>query len=234
MDLMEMVDQERQRRGLSVIQLAREVSRYREIDRTSMQRYIHKDYPPPPEMCWVFLQWLGQPDQEMLIKVLRHYGYIPAEGEPGIELSVQRQLQVVREELQKIEQYSTGKWIGILEESLPAGGMAWLDSESVQQMILPKELISDAEKIIAVPIKGDSLEGRGIEDGDLVLVALGQDPRPGQIVVARIGDEVTIKQFFPGDKEVELRPANPRYNSITAKPGDVSIVGVVIMAIKRL
>lgn len=64
-------------------------------------------------------------------------------------------------------------------------------------------------------VRGSSMQGAGILDGDLLAVHRTHEFRSGQIVVARIGDEVTVKRIHRQRHLVELTPENPDFNTIT-------------------
>jgi repressor LexA len=57
-------------------------------------------------------------------------------------------------------------------------------------------------------------------DGDLLAVKQAKDAKNGQIVVARLGDEVTVKRFRRTNNLIELLPENPEFKTIVVKPGE--------------
>lgn len=84
---------------------------------------------------------------------------------------------------------------------------------------------------------GDSMTGAGIDDGDIVLVRRQPDVESGEIAVVSLGDEATLKRVYkhPEKGIIELRPANPAYESIILLPNDaenVRILGKVIVVMK--
>lgn len=77
-------------------------------------------------------------------------------------------------------------------------------------------------------VKGDSMIGRGINDGDYVLVTPTAQPRDGEIVAARLGDEATVKTYERRADGVLLRAANPEERDIAVAAGeDFAVLGVV-------
>lgn len=81
----------------------------------------------------------------------------------------------------------------------------------------------------ALQVKGDSMIDARIADGDLVIVRRQQVAENGDIVVALLGDEATIKRLYVGDGVVELRPANAAYQPISVGPeDDFRILGKVL------
>ena len=77
----------------------------------------------------------------------------------------------------------------------------------------------------ALRIKGDSMIGAGILDGDLVIVRPQQTAQNGEIVIALLGDEATCKRFHQGKDGVWLLPENPAYSPIDGR--EASILGKV-------
>lgn len=84
-----------------------------------------------------------------------------------------------------------------------------------------------------VQVVGDSMEGEGIYDGDLVVVQRRQEAQPGEMVVALIADEVTLKRFYPEGETVRLEPANPRLAPLRVPAREVRVQGVVVGLMRR-
>ena len=70
-------------------------------------------------------------------------------------------------------------------------------------------------------VRGISMSGAGILDGDLLVVHKTADATPGQIVVARIDDEVTVKRFRRRGRQIVLAPENPQFEPIVVDPRQV-------------
>ncbi len=93
----------------------------------------------------------------------------------------------------------------------------------------------DADDLFLLRVRGDSMTGAGIHDGDLVLVRRGPTVRDGEIAAVVIGDEATVKRVRFTRNGVRLEPANARYRPMTFGPGDeVRVAGKVLMAVRRL
>jgi repressor LexA len=76
-------------------------------------------------------------------------------------------------------------------------------------------------------VKGDSMRDEGIFDGDLIGVHRTRDARSGQIVVARIDEEITVKLLKIGKDRIRLLPRNPDYAPIEVQPDqDFAIEGL--------
>ena len=88
----------------------------------------------------------------------------------------------------------------------------------------------------AVRVTGDSMSGEGILEGDYAIVDPEQPVSNGDLIVAYLGEEqeVTVKRFFRRPWGVELRPANPRYESIRVGQGDSTFrVGGKVVGLMR-
>jgi repressor LexA len=84
------------------------------------------------------------------------------------------------------------------------------------------------EEVFFLKVKGDSMIGRAISDGDFVMVNPAAKAKENDIVAARIGEEGTVKTLTHQNGTVVLEPANPAEREITIKPGDdFGILGVV-------
>lgn len=83
-------------------------------------------------------------------------------------------------------------------------------------------------------VKGDSMTGASIEEGDKVVVDRAQHPKHGDIVVAVVDGEYLIKRLFKHMGRVELRPENSDYPSIVFHDGSTLMVwGVVVGVVRR-
>jgi DNA polymerase V len=88
-----------------------------------------------------------------------------------------------------------------------------------------------------VRVKGDSMEGRGIRDGDLLVVDRSLDACDGDVIIAAVDGEFTVKTICfdsgrPG--EVRLRAANPKYPDIVLEPGqELNCFGKVTACIHK-
>lgn len=110
---------------------------------------------------------------------------------------------------------------------------------------LPIEAIENVERTIAVPqglfrqrpdymlrVQGDSMRDVGILDGDLIAVRKSNMARAGQIVVARIGEDVTVKTLRMGKSGIVLMPANDAYEPIRVSPDELIIEGIYLGLIR--
>lgn len=88
----------------------------------------------------------------------------------------------------------------------------------------------DADFVLSV--RGDSMEKAGILDGDFVVVKSAQTARDGEIVVAMIENEATVKRFFNEGDHIRLQPENDAYEPIRTR--DAAVVGSVVGVFRRI
>lgn len=82
-------------------------------------------------------------------------------------------------------------------------------------------------------VAGDSMIDEGIYDGDFVVVQLREHAEAGEMVVALVGEEATLKHFFPEGERVRLQPANPHMEPIYVAAREVKIQGIVVGLMRR-
>jgi repressor LexA len=139
-----------------------------------------------------------------------------------------RSLEVVREPEQEIAELVSVPIIGRV-----AAGTPFLAEENyVGELLVEARLVGRA-RCFALKVVGDSMINAGITDGDYVVVRQQQLAENGEIVVALIGDDATVKRLHFDAEGVELRPENPRMRPRRIGPDeDVRIQGKVI-AVRR-
>jgi repressor LexA len=85
-----------------------------------------------------------------------------------------------------------------------------------------------SDEAFFVKVKGDSMIGRGINDGDFVMVNPTAQADEGAVIAARLGDEATVKTLTHHGDTIVLEPANPAERPIVVRPeDDFGILGVV-------
>jgi repressor LexA len=105
-------------------------------------------------------------------------------------------------------------------------GVPVLAVENIEEFVpLPRSFVR-SENVFMLQVEGDSMIGAGIHDGDLVLVRQQETADNGDIVVALIDDEATVKTFYKEEGAIRLQPENPEMSPIISK--DVRILGKVI------
>ncbi len=122
-------------------------------------------------------------------------------------------------------------WVG----RVAAGTPVWAEENIEGSFLIDREFVP-GEEVFSLKVQGDSMIDAGIFDGDYVLVKKQPNADPGDMVVAQIGDEATVKKFFPEKRRIRLEPANPNYGPIIVEkstPG-FSIAGKVIGLLRRM
>jgi len=114
-----------------------------------------------------------------------------------------------------------------------ACGMPMLAEENIEDMIpVSVKLARVPHKYFLLKAKGDSMDEAGINDGDLVLVKQQFDARNGDIIVALIDDEATIKEFQSYGNTIILKPKSTnKYHKPIILSRDFKIQGIVITSI---
>ena len=101
-------------------------------------------------------------------------------------------------------------------------------------MDLAALLVRDPRCTLLLRVSGPSMQGAGIDHGDLLLVDCGLEPRPGQVVVARLGDGFTVKRLVHWRGGLGLEAAHPAYPLLPLDPcADHQLLGVVRHVIRR-
>lgn len=118
--------------------------------------------------------------------------------------------------------------LGLVEAGFPSPA----EEELQDTMSLDDYLIPRKEASYLLRVKGDSMEGAGIIDGDLVIVERGKEPRLGQIVIAEVDGGWTMKYLRTKNGQFYLEAANPKYKDIHPE-GALSIEAIVTGVIRK-
>jgi len=119
--------------------------------------------------------------------------------------------------------------------NVAAGGSVEQTQELEGQVQIDRALLGRADKaeLFAVHVRGDSMTGCGIFDGDLVVAESKANPRHGDVVVALIDKESTVKTLDEKDGHFVLKPENPRY-PVLVPSTELVIQGVVRVLVRRV
>ncbi len=116
-----------------------------------------------------------------------------------------------------------------------AAGSPILAEQNVEGSLEPGEMFGDVKSLFALRVRGDSMIGAGILEHDYVIVKQRDQARPGEIIVALVGDEATVKYYQPRQGRIELVPANDKYEPIQVKDAEgFRILGVVAGVIRTV
>lgn len=117
-----------------------------------------------------------------------------------------------------------------------AAGAPILAEENIEDVLIVDGALVRPGKHFALRVRGDSMKNAGILDGDIVIVHHDVPVKSGEIAVAVIGEEATVKRFFPRRDKILLIPENEDYEPIEVRPSDpeVRIAGKVVGVFRRL
>jgi repressor LexA len=116
--------------------------------------------------------------------------------------------------------------------ALPLIGSVAAGAPSLAEQEVEDWVTSPFEGDFVLRVKGDSMIDAGILDGDLVVVRATPTASDGEIVVAQIEDEATVKRLRRVDGRVHLMPENPAYEPIV--PDEVTLAGVVVGVLRKI
>ena len=207
------------------------------------------------------LQHLLSAKQQQILDVIRTHieqrGFAPTVREIGKEVSLSSSC-TVKKHLDSLEskgflhrdrykrtlslmaggeRVSLGRSVCVPLMGRVAGGIPIVaeESQSPEMLPIPVSLLSRSDQsgrvLFALEVYGDSMRDAGIGNGDIVVARRQSTAADGQIVVALLGDEATVKKFYRESKGFRLEPANPEFAPIYTD--EVAIMGQVAMAIKR-
>jgi repressor LexA len=120
-----------------------------------------------------------------------------------------------------------------------AAGAPILAQENITDHVrIDSFLLGDSpKKVFGLKVSGDSMIGDGILDGDYIFVRKQLQASAGEIVVAMIDDEATVKRFYPEGDRIRFQPSNPRLKPIYVSKSDfrdTQIIGVVVGVYRRV
>jgi len=164
------------------------------------------------------------------------HSYLAALEEQGLivkDPSKTRALKVVNKKAKDLEGYISDKEI----ENIPiigrvAAGQPILAVENIEDTFpVPVDFLENGPTFM-LRIKGDSMINKGILNGDLVVVKQQNTAENGDIVVALIEDETTVKTFYREKDHIRLQPENDNYEPIIVRD-NITILGKVIALFRK-
>jgi len=174
--------------------------RQREIFEFISNNILHKGFPPTIREIGQKFNIASTNGVRSILNALIKKGYIRKTPlvSRGIELAEQMMPSVANIPL-----------VG----SVPAGAPL-LAQENIEGSIAVDTSFIGRGECFTLRVIGESMLGAGINDGDFVVVRKQQTAEPGDIVVAVIGDEATVKRFYPEDDHIRLEPENDAFAPI--------------------
>ncbi len=113
-----------------------------------------------------------------------------------------------------------------------AAGSPILAEENIEDYVEVPQIAGGGEGEYILRVRGDSMKDAGILDGDFVVVQRQDAANNGEIVVALVGDEATVKRYFREEDHVRLQPENAEMEPIRTR--EVAILGRVVGVFRRV
>ncbi len=114
-----------------------------------------------------------------------------------------------------------------------AAGFPSPEEEELRDILsLDEYLVARPEASFLLQVSGDSMIGEGIMPGDLVIVEKGRQPKSGDVVIAEVDGEWTMKTFRKEKGEIYLEAANPKYPLIRPRE-ELKLAGVVTAVVRK-
>ena len=118
--------------------------------------------------------------------------------------------------------------LGTVEAGFPSPA----EEELADTLSLDDLLIQNPSATFMLKVSSDSMSGAGILPGDMVIIDKGQEPKSGDIVIAEVDGEWTMKYLRKRGESITLIPANPLYKPIRPKK-ELKIAGVVTAVVRK-
>ena len=184
-----------------------------------IQQFTHENGYPPT------LREIGKHFQiSSTFGVKRHLEALVKKGHINVESNASRGISFVRK---NYDQYSESKlrqenaFIQIPIVGRVAAGLPITAIENIEgSLIVDPTFLKRVEDAFALRVKGDSMINAGINDGDFVIVTPNERTKHGDIVVAILNDEATVKRFEHMDNKIKLIPENIAYSPIEVNAND--------------
>jgi repressor LexA len=189
---------------------------------------------------------------DFIRRYLRKYGYPPTVREIGQALGLHSP-STVHAHLAKLEQIGLLRrdpskpralevMVGKARKALRGPGVPMVGNVAAGEPILAEENIEDYYEVPSViggeggdyilQVRGDSMKDAGILEGDYVVVRPADEAKNGEIVVALLGDEATVKRFYRERDQIRLQPENKAHKPIRTR--DAELLGRVVGVFRKV
>ncbi|MGE5436993.1 MAG: transcriptional repressor LexA [Syntrophothermus sp.] len=164
--------------------------------------------------------------------VKRHLDALVKKGFLSVESNSSRAISISKNK----NDIDTNSFLSIPLVGRVAAGFPILAIENIENnIVIDKSLVGKGEDSFALKVKGDSMINAGIFEGDIVIVSPSTDVSNGDIVVAMLDDEVTVKTYENKKNKIKLIPQNLNYKTIEVdERKSFSIVGKVVGVLRWL
>lgn len=186
-----------------------------------------KKYPPSIRDICAALNLSSTSSAHLYLKILEEKGYIRRDPTKPRAIEV---LIPSNESLYENE-YIKDKGIPIIGEV--AAGKPLFAEENIEGYFPVKEpFFNSDDGLFMLRIKGDSMINAGMFDGDHIIVRKQSDAGNGDIIVALLDDEATVKRFFRENGKVRLQPENEKFEAVYVE--EVKVLGKVVGLFRKL
>lgn len=197
-------------------------SRQKEILNFINEEIRHKNYPPSVREICRALGLSSSSTVHAHLKALEKKGYI--KRDPAKPRAIE-----ILDHTANIKIRAASRLVPLLGQV--TAGLPVLAEENIEcYLSLPEEMFK-GDNLFILRVQGDSMIDAGLEEGDLVIVRQQPTAENGEIVVALMGEEATVKRFYREAEHIRLQPENPRYEPIIVKD-NIRILGKVIGLIR--
>src|SRR5438477_3910227 len=176
------------------------------------------------------------------LKALERKGYLVRGELKSRALSViegGKPARFVRREVDAAPEADSGRVVEVPVVGKVAAGAPILAQENITDHVrIDSFLLGDSpKKVFALKVTGDSMIGDGILDGDYIFVRKQLQAASGEIVVAMIEEEATVKRFYPEGDRIRFQPSNPHHEPIFVSRDEfreTQIIGLVIGVYRKV
>ncbi len=199
-------------------------ARQRQVLDFISEEVVNKNYPPSVREICQAMNLKSSSTVHAHLKALEKKGYIKRDP------TKPRALEIMESKYHSTRPRVRSKVVPLVGQ-VTAGAPILAEENIESYHVVPEEMVR-GEQVFLLKVKGDSMIGAGILDGDMVLVRQQPAAENGEIVVALLEDEATVKRFYREEDHVKLQAENPGYSPILSS--DVRILGKVTGLIRSL
>ncbi|MFT4172867.1 MAG: transcriptional repressor LexA [Herbaspirillum sp.] len=138
-------------------------------------------------------------------------------------------IERIESRLAPTRRFSASPVVGHVRAGLPQPA----SDDEFEVLAIDDYLVGDPNRTILCKVRGELMRDAGLLDGDLVVVERNSPTQPGDVVVAVVDGELTVKILRMARGQYYLEPANPQFEPIHPK-GSLEILGVVVGSFRRL
>lgn len=169
----------------------------------------------------------------------QHGGPRPGAGRKPGSGKYGEQTRTVRVPLSMVDEVinfiaAKGYKVPLYDNRVSAGTLTPTDDDVVETINLATELVKNPADTYCVRVQGDSMINAGIEEGDILVVDKRLQPRHGDIIIANVDGDSTVKRLLIGKDGITLQPENPKFSPIKLQGNyDFICMGLVTKVIKN-